>query len=85
MLTVSRLRAAIFFIVFAAIIVLPWYLNVLILLALVIYFPSYPEAIFFGLMFDLLYSDKRTFFPTGLLIAAVVFFIVSFAKTRIRT
>ena len=81
----SWVRAVLFFAVLGAVLVLPWWLSTLILVALTIYFPLYLELLFFGLVFDALYSTRFSFPYTGLSLATIFLILVTFARTRIRT
>ena len=81
----SSARIPLFVLVFILVVVLPWWLSVVILTGLTIYFPTYLEVIFFGFLFDTLYSSNYTFPYVGLCIATVFLIVVMFVKTRIRT
>ncbi len=80
----TPIRIIIFIIVFALVVVLPWWISILILLALTIYFPLYLEVLFFGFLFDTLYSVHFNFPYTGLSLTAVFLLITIFFKTQIR-
>ena len=78
-------RTFLFILVFGLILVLPWWLGVIILVGLTLYFPFYPEVLFFGFLFDTLYAGKYTFPFTGLTTATIFLFFIIYIKTRIRT
>lgn len=81
----QKVRVFLFVLMFILLAILPWWLNCVFLLILTIYIPFYPEVIFFGFIFDALYSDKRTFIPIGLTLALVTYVAVNLIRTRIRT
>lgn len=80
----SYLRFALFWGVLIAVLVLPWWLSIFVLLVGTIYFPLYLEILFFGFLFDTLYSGFRNFPHTGLFLALLFLVLVLFAKTRVR-
>ncbi|MEQ1561566.1 MAG: hypothetical protein ABL899_02495 [Nitrospira sp.] len=78
-------RFLLFILMFVLVVILPWWVSVPILFGLTIYYNFYLEVIFFGFLFDLLYSVKYTFPSIGLSIAMVFLLIMIFIKTQIRT
>ena len=81
----SALRVLFFIIVLITVVTLPWWLSAILLVGLTIYFPLYIEVLFFGFLFDTLYSAGLTFPYTALTIAFIFLMIVFFIKTQIRT
>ena len=81
----SVVRILVFIFIFILQAVLPWWLTLLILLGLTIYYPLYLEVLFFGFLFDTLYSPTLAFPYVGLLSATAFLILVYFAKTYIRT
>jgi len=73
-------RIPLFILVFVLVLVLPWWLTSILLIALTIYFPFYAEVLFFGFLFDILYGSKNY----ALIIATVFLLATMFVKTRIR-
>jgi hypothetical protein len=67
--------------VFVCVLTLPWWLTSAILVGLTIYLPTYFEIIFFGFLFDTLYSKQHY----GLITATLFLAVVMFVKTKIRT
>lgn len=78
-------RVIVFMLVFASVVVLPWWISIFMLAGLTIYFPLYLEVLFFGFLFDTLYSARYGFPYTALSIAFVFLLLVYFIRTRIRT
>ncbi|MCX6702123.1 MAG: hypothetical protein NTX96_02950 [Candidatus Zambryskibacteria bacterium] len=83
-MNISYIRILIFILTFILVVMLPWWISILVLAGLTIYFPLYLEVLFFGFLFDALYSVKYNFPYTGLTIALVFLVIVLFIKTRIK-
>lgn len=81
----SVLRVVLFLGVFGLVVTLPWWLSAVILFGLTIYFPLYLEVIFFGFIFDTLYSAQFSFPYIGGTLALVLLLVVSFVKKNIRT
>jgi hypothetical protein len=79
------IRVLLFIVMFVLVLMLPWWLSAILLFGLTIYFPFYLEILFFGFLFDTLYSVKLGFPYTGLTIATVFLLITMFVRTRIRT
>ncbi|HEY4505187.1 MAG TPA: hypothetical protein VJG67_00650 [Candidatus Paceibacterota bacterium] len=77
-------RILLFVVVFLSLLLLPWYISCLILVSLTIYLPLYPEVLFFGFLFDILYAVNFQFPYIGLTTSAVFLVIVYFTKTQIR-
>ena len=69
---------------FIAVIVLPWWLSMIILIILIVYFPVYIEAMFLAFLFDTLYADKYRFPYIALTSATIFLLLIMFVKTRIR-
>ena len=63
--------------------VLPWWLSAIILIGLTIYIPLYLEVLFFGFLFDTLYSASKG--HVALISATIFILVVTFIRTRIRT
>lgn len=81
----SLLRRILIFIVVAVLVlILPWWLSVPVLIFFTIYIPLYFEVIFFGFMFDVLYSASLKFPLAGLSAATVFLLVVYFVRTQIR-
>jgi len=78
-------RVVFFALTFVAVVVLPWWISALLLIAETIYFSYYLELLFFAFLFDTLYSPKLTFPLNALTLSFALFLIVWFVKTRIRT
>ncbi|MBI4155956.1 MAG: hypothetical protein HY507_01855 [Candidatus Zambryskibacteria bacterium] len=78
------IRVASFIVVFVLVIVLPWWVSAVVLMALTIYFPFYLEILFFGFLFDTLYSAHYTFPFTALTFTVVFLITVMFIRSRIR-
>ena len=74
-------RVLLFFAVWALVLVLPWWLSVLILAGLTIFVPNYVEVLFFGFIFDTIYSYNHT----GLIVATIFLIAFLFVRTKIRT
>ena len=80
----SIIRTLLFVLVFILVVVLPWWFSTFILAGLTIYFPFYLEVLFFGFLFDTLYSAEYAFPYTGLTMATVFLLATMFVRTRIR-
>ena len=78
-------RAVFFVLTFVFVVVLPWWLPAILLIALTIYFPYYLEVLFFGFVVDTLYLPANYFPYNTLTVAFIFFLLVSFVRTRIRT
>lgn len=74
-------RVLLFAVVWVCVLTLPWWLSAILLSAMTIIVPIYLEALFFGFLFDTLYSSNHA----GLISAMVLLLVVMFARTRIRT
>lgn len=70
--------------IFIGVLTLPWWLSVMLLMACIIYFPLYIEALFLAFLFDTLYATQYEFPQIGLLIATMILLITMFVRTRIR-
>lgn len=77
-------RSIAFIFVFILVVILPWWLSVVVLIGLTVYFPFYPEVVFFGFLIDALYTIQYSFPYTGLVTATVFLLITMFVKTRVR-
>lgn len=82
----TGIQRTIFFIaIFILVLILPWWLSVLLLFGLTVYIRFYPEVLFYGFLIDVLYSDRHTLFPYGLVFATILFLSIYFVRERIRT
>lgn len=77
-------RIIAFVLMFIAVVVLPWWLSALLLVTATIYFSLYLEVLFFGFLFDTLYSAQVHFPYNALTAGLVLFLVVSFVRTRVR-
>ncbi len=77
-------RTILFFVMLTLVLTLPWWLSAVALFVLVVYYPLYLEAIFFGFLFDTLYSSHHNLFYPGLLAATLALLIVVFVRTQVR-
>lgn len=73
-------RLLLFVVVFIGVSILPWWLSVIVLAGLTVYIRFYFEVIFFGFLFDILYSNQHV----GIISALVFLLIVEFVRTRVR-
>ena len=80
----TPVRISLFFLVFISVTTLPWWISALILIGLTIYFPFYLEGLFFGFLFDTLYSTRLASPYTGLTLATIFLLLTMLAKTQIR-
>ncbi len=78
-------RTLLFVVVLMFLLLTPWWITVPILIGLSIYYPLYLEVLFFGFLFDALYSVNYEFPYTGLTSAFVLLMLILFVRTRIRT
>ena len=78
-------RILLFLIISVCVLVLPWWFSILVIIGFTIYIPSYIEALFFGFLFDTLYSSYYTFTHAALTSAFVLLVLVMFVRSRIRT
>ncbi len=78
-------RIAAFVLVCFAVITLPWWIMAIILVGLTVYFSLYIEVLFFGFLFDILYSAHNSFPYTALTLALVLLSVVSLVRPYIRT
>ena len=78
------IRILVFVLALVLFVISPWWLSILIAIGLTIYFPFYLEVLFFGFLFDVLYSVRFSFPYTGLMVATTLLLSVMFIKTRIR-
>ncbi len=67
--------------VYVCVLTLPWWLSALVLAALTVFVLNYVEVMFFGFLFDTLYSSRHI----GFLAATIFLIVVLFVKSRIRT
>jgi len=74
-------RILLFVAVFVCVLTLPWWLSAFALACLTIFVPNYLEVMFFGFLFDTLYSSGHI----GLIASTIFLIIVLFVKPRIRT
>ena len=81
----THLRISLFIIVFIFVLILPWWLSAIILLGLTIYFPFYFEVLFFGFLFDTLYSTRYNFPDIGLSLATATLLAILFIRSFVRT
>lgn len=84
-MNISAPRVLAFFVAFICVILLPWWLSAFVLFGLTIYFKTYYEVLFFGFLFDILYSPSFSFPYIGLIVATVFLSAVFVVKTQIRT
>lgn len=80
----SSARILIFIAVLILVYLLPWWLSAFIILGLIIYFPFYLEALFFGFLFDTLYSAHFDFPYIGLTIVTTFLLLIMFVKSHVR-
>jgi hypothetical protein len=66
-------------VLFLALLVCPWWVSVIFVLAAVVYFPLYIEALFFAFIFGILYGGH-----TALLVIASILAATEVVKKRIR-
>ncbi len=78
------MRILVFILALIGILMLPWWISTVVLIALTIYFPFYLEVLFFGFLFDILYASREHFPFFALSLAAIFLIIVSFVRSRIR-
>jgi hypothetical protein len=78
------IRIVLFFAMYACVVVLPWWLSTWALILLTLYFPLYLEVMFFGFVFDTLYSVDYSFPYRGLTFATIFIILVLAARTQIR-
>ncbi len=78
------IRVVAFIAVFIFVAVLPWWISVIPLIILTMYYPMYIEVVFFGFMFDSLYSIKTGFLYPGLVLSTAFLLITMYAKTILR-
>lgn len=79
------LRVLLFIATLAIVVIVPWWISMPLLVAFGIYFPLYIEIMFFGLLFDSLYSSGFRF-PFPFLTASFVLLVASvMIKSRIRS
>ncbi len=67
-----------------AVVTLPWYVSMVLIVVLIVYYPLYIEALFLAFLFDILYARQLTFPYTALSLAAILVLAVSFIRPRIR-
>ena len=79
---IATIRVPLFFIVLVLMYILPWWVSLPLLLVLTIYFPLYFEVLFFGFLFDRLYTPHGYI---GLISATIVLLVVTFVRDRVRT
>ena len=78
------LRILSFIVVLVAVVVLPWWLSIFILIGLTLYLPFYLEVLVFGFLLDTLYSADFSFPYTGLSVSTVFLLATILIKTQIR-
>jgi hypothetical protein len=78
------IRILLFIPVFVVVTTTPWWFSVLVLAGLTLYLPFYPEVIFFGYLFDTLYSVDLSFVYVGMTSATVFLTLTVFIKKQIR-
>ena len=81
---ITLVRVIAFIFVFILVVILPWWISVVVLIGLTIYFPFYLEVVFFGFLFDALYTIQYSFPYTGLTVATGLLLVSMFVKTRVR-
>lgn len=81
----EKSRIFLFVVMLILVAVFPWWLSVAFLLVLTIYIPMYSEVVFFGFLFDSLYSFQRTLLPAGLTSAFVAFTLINLIRTQVRS
>lgn len=77
-------RVLYFLMVLVAVVVLPWWISIFILAGLTIYISFYLEILFFGFLFDSLYSANFSFPYTWLTVSTVFLLATVLVKTQIR-
>ncbi len=78
------IRISAFLLMFVLMLVLPWWLSILCMIALTVYLPTYIEIFVFAFMLDVLYSAKFLFPYPALSMAFVYLIINSVVRERIR-
>ncbi len=78
-------RISLFFAAFFAVLALPWWLSLLGVFFLIIYFPAYIEAIFFGFILDTMYSANYSIIFSYGLYMLLVLILVNQVRDHIRT
>jgi hypothetical protein len=73
-------RTLLFVTVYILVLVLPWWLTVVALVALTIFVPTYVEVVFFGFLLDTLYSNQHI----GLISVTIFLVLVILIKSRVR-
>jgi len=77
-------RIFLFFGAYFMLVTFPWWFSVLVLFFLTVYFNFYLEVLFFGFIFDNIYSQGQTFFHTGLLSATILLALSVYLKNKVR-
>lgn len=80
----TTVRLLLFVTVFLSIIFLPWWLSLLVMVALAFYFPLYIEIIFFGFIFDSLFLSSYKFPYASLIATAVILVLILSIRRHIR-
>jgi hypothetical protein len=73
-----------FFALLLALFSLPWWVSMPLIALATIYLPFYLEALFFGFLFDALYSESYRVPYIFLSSAAVLLLLLVFIRDRIR-
>lgn len=80
-----KVRIPLFIVVTILIVMLPWWLSIALIVFLTSIIPFYFEVLFYGFIFDVLFSARLSFPLTGLTIALAFLLIVYFIRSQIRT
>lgn len=64
-----------------SIFVLPFWVSLIFSILAIIYYDSFPEVIFFGFLYDLIYGQNNFIF---LIFSFIIYIIVLFIKDRTR-
>jgi len=78
------LRIILFLVIYLFFLVLPWWLNILILIFLTIYFKYYFEVVFFGSLFDIIYFGGEYSYY-GFIVSLVFLGVVSLFRPYFRS
>ncbi len=78
-------RTFLFFAVFLMLMTLPWWATLIVIFVLNFLLPMYLEALFYGFIFDTLYSQNFSLPYTYLTLATALLIVTIFIKDRIRT
>jgi hypothetical protein len=77
-------RIALFIAVFLSIAFLPWWLSLVIMVALAFYYPLYIEIIFFGFIFDTLFLSSYKFPFASLIATTIILVLIVAIRKHIR-